>query len=72
MHLSLRDSEALLNYGTKIKTYFAYMKAKLFRLMCIEEVDFERKEIISDDVLFRIDRIVEDTIMFHRNLCQDS
>ncbi|SDI83464.1 hypothetical protein SAMN04488123_10720 [Natribacillus halophilus] len=29
----------------------------------IEEQDFHRKEIINDDVLFRIDRLVEDTVV---------
>lgn len=29
----------------------------------IEEKDFQRKEIVNDDVLFRIDRLAEDTFV---------
>ncbi len=29
----------------------------------IEEKDFLRKEIVNDDVLFRITRLVEDTVL---------
>jgi FMN reductase len=28
-----------------------------------EEQDFHRKEIVNDDVLFRLERLVEDTFM---------
>jgi FMN reductase len=41
-----------------------YMKAHVVpTYVFIEEVDFHRKEIINDDVLFRIDRLVEDTFV---------
>jgi FMN reductase len=33
----------------------------------IEEKDFHRNEIVNDDILFRIDRLVEDTVM-HLNV----
>ncbi len=29
----------------------------------IEEKDFHRKEIINDDILFRMERLVEDTVL---------
>jgi FMN reductase len=42
----------------------AYMKAHVVpTYVFIEEVDFLNKEIINDDVLFRIDRLVEDTFV---------
>lgn len=41
-----------------------YMKAQVVpTYVFIEEVDFHRREIVSDDVLFRLDRMVEDTTM---------
>jgi len=40
------------------------MKAQIVQTyVFIEEKDFHRKEIVNDDVLFRIDRLVEDTIV---------
>ncbi len=29
----------------------------------IEEKDFHRKEIVNDDILFRMQRLVEDTVL---------
>ncbi|MFD2045516.1 NADPH-dependent FMN reductase [Ornithinibacillus salinisoli] len=46
----------------QLKPILAYMKAQTVQTyVFIEEKDFYRKEIIDDDVLFRIDRLVEDT-----------
>lgn len=40
----------------------SYMKAEVVQsYVFIEEKDFHRKEIINDDVFFRIERLVEDT-----------
>lgn len=40
------------------------MKAQIVQtFVFIEEKDFLRKEIVNDDVLFRITRLVEDTIL---------
>ena len=36
----------------------------------VEEKDFYRKEIISDDVLFRMNRLVEDTVSLTKALEQ--
>ena len=48
----------------QLKPILAYMKAQIVQTyVFIEEKDFLRKEIINDDVHFRIDRLVEDTIV---------
>lgn len=47
----------------QLKPILAYMKAQMVQTyVFIEEEDFYRKEITNDDVLFRIDRLVEDTV----------
>jgi FMN reductase len=47
-----------------LKPILAYMKAQIVQsYVFIEEKDFHRKEIINDDVLFRISRLVEDTVV---------
>lgn len=48
----------------QLKPILAYMKAHIVpTYVFIEEQDFMRKEIVNDDVLFRLDRLVEDTVM---------
>jgi FMN reductase len=48
----------------QLKPILAYMKAQIVQnYVFIEEKDFYRKEIITDDVFFRIARLVEDTIL---------
>lgn len=48
----------------QLKPILAYMKAQIVQTyVFIEEKDFHRKLIVNDDVLFRIERLVEDTIM---------
>lgn len=48
----------------QLKPILAYMKAQLVQTyVYIVEDDFNRKEITSDDVLYRIDRLVEDTFI---------
>ncbi|MBP1969110.1 FMN reductase [Virgibacillus natechei] len=48
----------------QLKPILGYMKAQIVQTyLFIEEKDFHRKEITNDDVLFRIDRLVEDTIL---------
>lgn len=48
----------------QLKPILAYMKAQIVQTyVFIEEKDFHRKEIINDDVLFRIERLVEDTVV---------
>lgn len=46
----------------QLKPILSYMKAQIVQTyVFIEEKDFQRKEIINEDVFFRIDRLVEDT-----------
>lgn len=48
----------------QLKPILGYMKAQIVQTyVFIEEEDFYRKEITNDDVLFRIDRLVEDTVV---------
>lgn len=48
----------------QLKPILAYMKAQIVQTyVFIEEKDFNRKEIINDDVFFRINRLVEDTVV---------
>lgn len=48
----------------QLKPILSYMKAQIVQTyVFIEEKDFYRKEITNDDVLFRIDRLVEDTVV---------
>ncbi len=48
----------------QLKPILAYMKAEIVQTyVFIEEKDFYRKEIVNDDVVFRIERLVEDTVV---------
>jgi FMN reductase len=48
----------------QLKPILAYMKAQIVQTyVFIEDKDFLRKEIVNDDVLFRIERLVEDTVV---------
>ena len=48
----------------QLKPILAYMKAQIVQTyVFIEEKDFYRKEITNDDVLFRMERLVEDTVV---------
>ena len=48
----------------QLKPILAYMQAQIVqKYVFIEEKDFYRNEITSDDVLFRIDRLIEDTVL---------
>ncbi|MEK3732540.1 MULTISPECIES: NADPH-dependent FMN reductase [Paenibacillus] len=47
----------------QLKPILAYMKAHIVQTyVFIEEKDFMRKQIVNDDVKFRIERLVEDTV----------
>lgn len=51
----------------QLKPILAYMKAKIVQTyVYIEEVDFDRQQIVNDDILFRIERLVEDTVLLTR------
>ncbi|ALC87440.1 MULTISPECIES: NADPH-dependent FMN reductase [Bacillaceae] len=48
----------------QLKPILSYMKSQIVQTyVFIEERDFIRKEIVNDDVFFRIDRLVEDTVV---------
>ncbi|AQQ52515.1 NADPH-dependent FMN reductase [Planococcus lenghuensis] len=48
----------------QLKPILGYMKAQIVQTyVFIEEEDFHRKKIINDDVLFRLERMVEDTVV---------
>lgn len=48
----------------QLKPVLAYMKAHIVpTYVFIEEKDFLRKEIVNDDILFRLERLTEDTVM---------
>lgn len=49
---------------TQLKPILAYMKAQIVQSYTfLDERDFFRKEIVNDDAFFRIERLVEDTIV---------
>jgi FMN reductase len=49
---------------TQLKPILSYMKAQtVSTYVFIEEKDFMNKEIINDDIIFRLDALVEDTVM---------
>ncbi|MFC4619373.1 NADPH-dependent FMN reductase [Camelliibacillus cellulosilyticus] len=48
----------------QLKPILFYMKAQVVQTyVFIEEKDFHRNQMTNDDVLFRIDRLVEDTVL---------
>lgn len=50
----------------QLKPILAYMKATIVpTYVFIEEKDFYRNKIVNEDILFRIERLVEDTIMIN-------
>ena len=47
----------------QLKPILAYMKAQMVQTyVFIEEKDFYRKEIVNDDIHFRLERLADDTI----------
>ena len=48
----------------QLRPILSYMKAQVVHsYVFIEEKDFYRNEIINDDIIFRIQRLVEDTVV---------
>src|SRR5699024_1532625 len=48
----------------QIKPILSYMKAQIVQTyVFIEEKDFHQKEIVNDDVFFRMERLVDDTVL---------
>lgn len=57
-------SKHYLMVEQQLKPILAYMKAQIVQTyVFIEEKDFHRKEIINDDIFFRLERLVEDTVL---------
>lgn len=55
----------------QLKPILAYMKAQIVQTyVFIEEKDFYRKEIINQDVLFRMERLIEDMMVLTRTYLQ--
>ncbi|GAA0303875.1 FMN reductase [Gracilibacillus halotolerans] len=48
----------------QLKPILSYMKAQLVpNYVFVEEMDFKFKEIENDDVVFRLERLIEDTVL---------
>ncbi|MCG3086591.1 NADPH-dependent FMN reductase [Sporosarcina cyprini] len=63
MIVTAGTSKHYLMVEQQLKPILAYMKAHIVpTYVFIEEKDFLRKEIVNDDVLFRLERLVEDTV----------
>lgn len=64
MLVTAGSSKHYLIVEQQLKPILSYMKAQVVQTyVFIEGKDFDRKEITNEDVLFRIDRLVEDTIV---------
>lgn len=64
MVVTAGSSKHYLVAEQQLKPILAYMKAQIVQTyVFIEEKDFHQKEITNDDVRFRIERLVEDTVM---------
>ncbi|EXJ24033.1 FMN reductase [Alkalibacterium sp. AK22] len=58
------SSKHYLIAETQLKPILAYMKAQIVQTYTfMEERDFYRKEIVNEDAVFRIERLVEDAIV---------
>lgn len=64
MFVTAGTAKHYLMVEQQLKPILSYMKAQIVpTYVFIEEKDFQRKEIVNDDVLFRIERLVEDTVL---------
>lgn len=64
MIITAGSSKHYLIAEQQLKPILSYMKAQVVQTyVFIEEKDFYRKEIFNDDVIFRIQRLVEDTVV---------
>lgn len=64
MLITAGSSKHFLVAEYHLKPILAYMKAQIVQTyVFIEEKDFHLKEIKNDDVLFRVERLVEDTVL---------
>ncbi|WP_106498283.1 NADPH-dependent FMN reductase [Lentibacillus sp. Marseille-P4043] len=64
MLVTAGSSKHYLIAEQQLKPIISYMKAQMVQTyVFIEEKDFYQKEITNDDVLFRVNRLVEDTVV---------
>jgi len=64
MLVTAGSSKHFLIPEQQIKPILSYMKAQIVQTyVFIEEKDFYQKKIINDDVFFRMERLVEDTVL---------
>ena len=64
MLITAGTSKHYLIAEQQLKPIISYMKAQIVQnYVFIEEKDFLRKEIINDDILFRLTNLIEDTIL---------
>ncbi|HLR69875.1 MAG TPA: NADPH-dependent FMN reductase [Pseudogracilibacillus sp.] len=63
MYVTAGSAKHYLVVEQQLKPILAYMKAHIVpTYVYIEEQDFLRKEIVNDDILFRMERLVDDTV----------
>ena len=64
MFVTAGSAKHYLVIEQQLKPIISYMKGQIVQsYVFIEEKDFHQKEIVNDDVFFRIERLVEDTIV---------
>ncbi|GEN84477.1 FMN reductase [Sporosarcina luteola] len=64
MVVTAGSSKHYLIVEQQLKPILAYMKAQIVQTyVFIEEKDFHQKQIVNDDVVFRLERLVEDTVL---------
>lgn len=63
MYVTAGSAKHYLVIEQQLKPILSYMKAHIVpTYVFMEEEDFLKKEIVNDDILFRIDRLVDDTV----------
>src|SRR5699024_8949817 len=64
IHVTAGSAKHFLIPEQQIKHILYYMKAQIVQTyVFIEEKDFHQKEIVNDDVFFRMERLVDDTVL---------
>ncbi|RCW63531.1 NADPH-dependent FMN reductase [Saliterribacillus persicus] len=64
MYATAGSEKHYLILEQQLKPILSYMKAQVVPAYAfIEEKDFLKKEIVNDDVFFRLDRLIEDTLL---------
>lgn len=63
MFVTAGSAKHYLVIEQQLKPILSYMKAHIVpTYVFMEEEDFLKKEIVNDDIIFRIERLVEDTV----------